>query len=48
MLAHQCYWTTHITRPFEDAMAAQKSGSIINIGSMMGMVGVEPTNYEGS
>lgn len=34
-----------ITRAFGDAMAARGAGSIINIGSMMGMIGPEPANY---
>jgi NAD(P)-dependent dehydrogenase (short-subunit alcohol dehydrogenase family) len=34
-----------ITALFAENMKAQKSGSIINIGSMMGMVGVEMANY---
>lgn len=34
---------------FADAMAAQPSGgSIVNIASMMGMVGPNPANYEGT
>ena len=37
-----------ITELFGRNMRAQKSGSIINIGSMMGMVGVEMANYEGT
>lgn len=37
-----------ITRVFADEMKKQKSGSIINIGSMMGMVGIEMSNYEGT
>lgn len=37
-----------ITRVFADEMCKQKSGSIINIGSMMGMVGIEMANYEGT
>ena len=37
-----------ITRLFSQAMQAEKSGSIINISSMMGMVGVERSNYEGT
>lgn len=35
-----------ITRAFGQPMVEQGAGSIINIGSMMGMVGVEPANYE--
>ncbi len=37
-----------ITELFGRSMRAQKSGSIINIGSMMGMVGAEMANYEGT
>lgn len=37
-----------ITHLFGRDMQKQKSGSIINIGSMMGMVGVEMANYEGT
>ncbi len=37
-----------ITELFGRNMRAQKSGSIINIVSMMGMVGVEMANYEGT
>ncbi|MBN1864467.1 MAG: SDR family oxidoreductase [Victivallales bacterium] len=37
-----------ITRVFAEEMKKQKSGSIINIGSMMGMVGVEQDNYSGT
>lgn len=37
-----------ITRLFADEMKKRKSGSIINIGSMMGMVGIEMANYEGT
>jgi NAD(P)-dependent dehydrogenase (short-subunit alcohol dehydrogenase family) len=37
-----------ITSLFGKSMAAQKSGSVINIGSMMGMVGVEMGNYVGT
>jgi NAD(P)-dependent dehydrogenase (short-subunit alcohol dehydrogenase family) len=35
-------------RVFGDAMAANKSGSIVNIGSMMGMIGMNPWLYEGT
>ncbi len=34
-----------ITRAFGDAMAERGAGSIVNIGSMMGMIGPEPANY---
>ncbi|KKR04393.1 MAG: Short-chain dehydrogenase/reductase SDR [Candidatus Uhrbacteria bacterium GW2011_GWF2_39_13] len=37
-----------ITRVFGDEMKKQENGSIINIASMMGMVGVEMANYEGT
>lgn len=37
-----------ITRLFAKNMREQKSGSIINISSMMGMVGVEMGNYAGT
>ncbi len=37
-----------ITRAFGEAMRKQQSGSIINIGSMMGMVGIENANYKGT
>lgn len=37
-----------ITRAFAEAMRPRKSGSIINIGSMMGMVGIENANYDGT
>jgi NAD(P)-dependent dehydrogenase (short-subunit alcohol dehydrogenase family) len=35
-------------RAFGDTMAARKSGSIVNIGSMQGMVGINPWLYEGT
>ncbi len=35
-----------VTRAFGEAIA--DGGSIVNIGSMMGLVGVEPLNYEGT
>jgi len=37
-----------MTRIIGRVMEKQKSGSIINIGSMMGMVGVENHNYDGT
>jgi NAD(P)-dependent dehydrogenase (short-subunit alcohol dehydrogenase family) len=37
-----------LTRAVGEVMIPQRSGSIINIGSMMGMVGVEPHNYDGT
>lgn len=37
-----------ITEAFSRPMVAQQSGSIINIGSMMGSVGVEQHNYRGT
>ncbi len=35
-----------ITELFGEPMKAQKSGSVINIGSIQGMVGVDPTLYK--
>lgn len=37
-----------ITRAVGKEMIKQQAGSIINIGSMMGMIGVEHRNYEGT
>ena len=37
-----------ITRAVGEIMERRQSGSIINIGSMMGMVGVEDHNYDGT
>jgi NAD(P)-dependent dehydrogenase (short-subunit alcohol dehydrogenase family) len=37
-----------ITLLFAEEMKKHKSGSIINIGSMMGMVGIEMGNYKGT
>ena len=37
-----------ITYLFAEDMKRQQSGSVINIGSMMGMVGIEMDNYEGT
>ena len=37
-----------ITRAMGEIMIRHKSGSIVNIGSMMGMVGVEVANYKGT
>ncbi|MFA7186493.1 MAG: SDR family oxidoreductase, partial [Victivallales bacterium] len=37
-----------ITQLFAEDMKKQRSGSIINIGSMMGMIGVEMANYAGT
>ncbi len=37
-----------ITRAMGDFMAETSGGSIINIGSIMGMMGPDPTNYEGT
>lgn len=37
-----------ITRAFAEPMVQQGSGSIVNISSMMGMVGIEYHNYDGT
>lgn len=37
-----------ITRAFGDAMGERGAGSIVNIGSMQGMIGPEPANYKGT
>ena len=37
-----------ITHLFGQTMRQQKAGSVINIGSMMGMVGIEMANYDGT
>jgi NAD(P)-dependent dehydrogenase (short-subunit alcohol dehydrogenase family) len=37
-----------VTRAFGDAMAAGRSGSIVNIGSIQGMIGTDPTIYRGT
>ncbi len=37
-----------ITRAFAEPMRSRKLGSVINIGSMMGMVGIENANYGGT
>jgi NAD(P)-dependent dehydrogenase (short-subunit alcohol dehydrogenase family) len=37
-----------LTRAVGEVMIPQKSGSIIHIGSMMGMIGVEDHNYDGT
>lgn len=35
-------------RTFGDVMASQRSGSIVNVGSIQGMVGISPWLYEGT
>lgn len=37
-----------ITRAFGDLMAANKNGSIINVGSIQGLIGTDPTIYRGT
>jgi len=37
-----------VTRAFGEMMIERKTGSIVNIASMMGMIGVENGNYEGT
>ncbi|MBI2441702.1 MAG: SDR family oxidoreductase [Lentisphaerae bacterium] len=37
-----------VTRAFGDLMAANKSGAIINIGSIQGLIGTDPTIYRGT
>jgi NAD(P)-dependent dehydrogenase (short-subunit alcohol dehydrogenase family) len=37
-----------ITRIFGEEMKKKRAGSIINIGSMMGMIGIEMANYQGT
>lgn len=37
-----------ITRVFGDLMAANKRGSIINVGSIHGLIGTDPTIYRGT
>ena len=37
-----------VTRAFGDVMAENKSGSIVNIGSIQGMIGPDPTIYRGT
>jgi NAD(P)-dependent dehydrogenase (short-subunit alcohol dehydrogenase family) len=37
-----------ITRAMGDLMAEKKQGSIINVGSIMGVIGPDPVNYRGT
>lgn len=37
-----------MTRAFGEPMRQERAGSIINVSSIMGMIGVEPTNYRGT